>query len=125
MFGSLAWLLRLWQQGQFGSGVSVNFGWFLAAMALMLWTWWAIVRSVTSVEDKQLHQTWVWDKRMDLADLAFAKLIRVRGLEWLVAPRLYVRTLLGKMAVFYTADPAVIAEFERLVEELRAFRNLG
>lgn len=124
VFGSLAWLLRLWHQGQLGSGVSVNLAWFLAALAVMLWTWWAIVRSVTTIDGRQLHQTWVWDKRMPFDDLAYAKLVRVRGLEWLVAPRLYVRTLLGKMAIFYAADPAVVGEFERLVDELREFRAL-
>lgn len=124
VFGSLAWLLRLLQRGQLGPQLSVNLAWFLAAMAMMLWTWWAIVRSTTGVDDRQLHQTWVWDKRMDLADLATAKLMRVRGLEWLIAPRLYVRTLVGRMAIFYTADPAVVAEFERLAAELREFRAL-
>lgn len=124
VFGSLAWLLRLVDRGLLGSHLSVNVAWFLAAMAMMLWTWWAIVRSTTGVDDLRIHQTWVWDKRMELADLATAKLMRVRGLEWLIAPRLYVRTLLGKMAIFYAADPAVIAEFERLVAELKDFRAL-
>lgn len=124
VFGSLAWLLRLMERGLLGSQLSVNVAWFLAALAMMLWTWWAIVRSTTGVDDRQIHQTWVCDKRMELADLATAKLMRVRGLEWLVAPRLYVRTLVGKMAIFYAADPAVVAEFERLAAELREFRAL-
>ena len=33
-------------------------------------------------------QRWIWDKHMALDDLAFGKLIRVRGLDWLIAPRL-------------------------------------
>ena len=44
-------------------------------------------------------------------------------LDWLIAPRLYVRTLLGKFAVFYAADPSMLAEFERLLAELKAFRG--
>jgi len=124
VFGSLAWFVRLWQLGRLGSDLSVNLAWFLAAMAMLLWCWWAMVRSVTTVDDKQLHQTWVWDKRMVLDDLASAKLVRVRGFEWLIAPRLYVRTFVGKMGIFYAADPALVAEFERLVQELRTLRGL-
>ena len=54
-----------------------------------------------------------------LRELAYGKLIRVRGLEWLIAPRLYVRTLTGKFAVFYAASPEMVVEFERLVSERR------
>lgn len=121
--GCVGWLLRLWSHGRLGDGVSVNLAWFLGALALMAWTWWAIVRSVTTLDGRGLHQTWLWDKRMAFDDLAYARLIRVRGLDWLVAPRLYVRTLLGKFAVFYAADPALTAECERLVRELQAFRS--
>ncbi|MBA2964006.1 MULTISPECIES: hypothetical protein [Ramlibacter] len=121
--GSAAWAVRLWSQGQLGSGLHVNLAWFLAALAMMAWSWWCMVTSVTTLDTVQLHQTWVWNKRMELRELAYAKLIRVRGLDWLIAPRLYVRTLPGKFAVFYAADPALAAEFERLVAELKAFRN--
>jgi hypothetical protein len=31
--------------------------------------------------------------------------------------------LMGKFAVFYAADPAMLAEFERLIRELKAFRG--
>jgi len=47
----------------------------------------------------------------------------LRGLDWLIAPRLYLRTLPGKFAVFYLADPALLAESQRLVRELKAFRG--
>ena len=56
-------------------------------------------------------------------ELAYAKLIRVRGLEWLMAPRFYVRTLLGKFAVFYVSSADVQAECERLRAELATFRD--
>lgn len=99
-------------------------GWFIGGVLLLLYTWWHILRSVTSIDEQGLHQSWVWDKHMDLRELAYGKLIRVRGLEWLIAPRLYVRTLMGKFSVFYAASPAMIAEFERLVIELKAFRSM-
>lgn len=99
-------------------------GWFLGGVLLLVYTWWHILRSVTRIDEQALYQSWVWDKQMDLRELAYGKLIRVRGLEWLIAPRLYVRTLMGKFTVFYAASPAMVAEFERLVLELKAFRSM-
>ena len=122
--GCAVWLIQLWSAGALGSAKSSGLGWFVAGMALMVWTWFAIMTSRTRLDDKGLHQRWIWDKHMALDDLAFGKLIRVRGLDWLVAPRLYVRTLMGKFAVFYAASPEMLAEFERLVEELRKARAL-
>ena len=118
VFGSAAWFAVLWSGGKLQGAT-----WFLAALAMMLYTWWCIVRSVTRLDAEGLHQTWIWDKKMELRELAYGKLIRVPGLDWLIAPRLYVRTLLGKFAVFYAADPKMITEFERLIAELKAFRT--
>jgi hypothetical protein len=70
-----------------------------------------------------IHQTWIWDKHMRYDELAYAKLIRIRGLEWFMAPRFYVRTLMGKFAVFYVSSPHVQHECERLSAELSAFRE--
>jgi hypothetical protein len=75
------------------------------------------------LDDKGIHQTWIWDKHMSYDELAYAKLIRVRGLEWFMAPRFYVRTLMGKFAVFYVSSPQVQHECERLGAELSAFRE--
>lgn len=99
-------------------------GWFIAGLLLVAYTWVTILRSVTRLDAVALHQSWMWDKRLDLADLAYCKLIRVKGLDWLIAPRLYARTLMGKFSVFYAASPAMLAEFERLTSELKAFRQM-
>lgn len=123
--GCILWAARLWLQGKLGTGLSVNLGWFVAGLVMLAWTWWAVVRSVTRIAPDELRQSWIWTRRIATRDLAYAKLIRVRGLEWLVAPRLYVRTLLGKFAVFYVSDRQLLAESERLVAQLRAFRNFG
>jgi hypothetical protein len=122
--GAAGWFWHLWLAGRVGAGTESIFSWFVAALLLMLCTWWSIVRSVTCLDGAQLRQSWLWNKKMDLRELAYAKLIRVRGLDWLIAPRLYARTLEGKFAVFYTADARMIAEFERLVGELADFRKL-
>jgi hypothetical protein len=115
------WLWQLWQGGKISHDGS-TLGWFAAALAMMSYTLWHIWRSVTTLDEKRIHQSWVWDKAFDMRELAYAKLIRVPGLDWLIAPRLYVRTMLGKFAVFYAADPAMVGEFARIAKELDAFR---
>ncbi|MDB5942247.1 MAG: hypothetical protein JWQ13_1813 [Ramlibacter sp.] len=119
------WFVQLWLAGKVSGGPVSIFSWFLAALAVMVSTWWSVVRSVTRMDGRELQQTWLWNKKMELRELAYGKLIRVPGLDWLIAPRLYLRTLEGKFAVFYAADPRMIAQFERLVAELKAFRRLA
>lgn len=98
-------------------------GWIIAALAMMTYTLWHVLRGRTRVDAQAIEQSWVWTKRMELSQMAYAKLVRVPGLEWLVAPRLYTRSVTGRMAVFYTADPALLAVFARLESDLRAARN--
>lgn len=90
---------------------------------MMAYTEWHIVRGKTTLDSTCLQQSWVWAKRTELRDLAYAKLIRVRGLDWLIAPRLYTKTFSGKLAVFYAAAPEMLAEFQRLEQELKTLRN--
>jgi hypothetical protein len=122
---AVAWLWRMWQSGQLGNQAQGTSGvlWFAAATLLMAYSTWHILRSRTTITPDALEQTWVWDKRMELRELAYAKLIRVRGLDSIIAPRLYARTLAGKFTVFYSASPVQLADFERLVRELRIFRG--
>lgn len=118
------WLASLWRAGALGSGGSSGLAWLLSGLALMLYTWWHILTSRTRLDETALQQSWIWDKKLELRELAYCKLIRVRGLDWLIAPRLYARTLMGKFTVFYTCDPLLLADFERLVRELAAFRRM-
>lgn len=123
--GCAIWLFNLWRSGHLsstGSWQSNGLGWTVAAMALLGWTLWAILTSRTSLNSTALLQTWIWDKSVELNDLAYCKLIRVPGLDWLIAPRLYVRTLMGKISVFYAAQGPLLAEFERLSKELSRHR---
>ena len=128
--GCAAALTQMGLAGQLGQPTSagapvasVGLSWFAAGLLLMGVTWWNILRSVTRLDADGLHQSWVWNKHMPMRDLAYAKLIRVRGLDWLIAPRLYVRTLDGKFAVFYAASPQLLAAFERLGSSLKTFRH--
>jgi hypothetical protein len=122
-FGAAAWMGSLWLSGKAAGGVVSIFSWFLAALAILGCMWWWILRSRTRIDAEGLHQSWFWHKHIAMRELAHVQLLRVRGLEWLIAPRLYARTFAGKMVVFYAADPALLREFERLGEELTAFRK--
>jgi hypothetical protein len=122
------WLLSLWLQGKFGGHADLeglrHAGWFVLAWALLVCTAWFVLISRIRLDASGISQSWMWAKHFDLDDLAVAQLIRIRGLEWLIAPRLYVRNLAGKFNFFYVADPTVMAELDRLCSELKSFRQM-
>ena len=117
------WLALVWiVESRRGHGGSTLLLWFFAAFAMCVFFLFWILRSRTSIDAQALHQTWYTDKHIAIADLADVGVLRVRGLEWLVTPRVHARTLMGKFAIFHAADPEVLAEFERLAREVRVFR---
>jgi hypothetical protein len=118
---ALVWGWQLWSTGTIALTLSSS-GWLFAALCLMVYTSWYIFNGKTILDNTTLEQTWVWHKRAELRQLAYVKLIRMRGLEWLVAPRLYTKTYAGKLAIFYASSPAMLAEFERMESELKALR---
>lgn len=97
--------------------------WGLMAWGLMAATVWAIERSRTRLDSEELVQTWLWTKRMQVRELAYARLIRWAPLDWLIAPRLYLRNLSGRFTVIYCADPLLLEDMQRLCRELAAFRQ--
>jgi hypothetical protein len=115
------WLALVWL-GDKQAGRSL-LAWFFAAFVMLVFFWWWILKSRTRIDAQGLHQTWYADKHMATADLATVVVHRFRGFEWLFAPRVQVRTLMGKYAVFQAADAHVLDEFERLARELQAFRR--
>lgn len=115
---ALAWATHMWNTGLLEWTVQSS-GWLVAALAMMSYTVWHIINGITTLDDKALQQTWVWRKRVELPELAYAKLIRVRYLEWLIAPRLYTRTFSNKLAVFYAISPAMLQEFQRIEQALK------
>jgi hypothetical protein len=119
------WLALVWL-GERAKGNGTGGGllaWFFAAFVMLVFFWWWILRSRTRIDEQGLHQSWYTDKHVAIADLAAVGVVRLRGLEWLVAPRVHARTLMGKFTVFHAADPALLDEFARLSRELQAFRQ--
>jgi len=104
--------------------VTTDYLWLWAAWGIMAYTVGHLLMGKTTLTSNGLEQTWIWNKKVELRDLAYAKLIRVPGLDWLVAPRLYVRTLMGKFTVIYACHPDMVEEFKRLSTELKAFRSM-
>jgi hypothetical protein len=114
-----SWMYQLWSTGRLAANSTMapsnGLIWLLCGLALMVYTLFAFYTSKTSLSDTHLKQTWIWDKEVALPELVYAKLIRVRGLDWFIAPRLYVRTMMGKFHVFYAAEKPMIQAFEKLV----------
>jgi hypothetical protein len=114
----LFWMLRL--RLPWGQSLTV---WAWAAWAMMFYSTWVVQRSRLRIGDGLIAQDWMWRKQVAICDLASLRLIRVRGLEWLMAPRVYTRTLQGRPMVFYCADPMLLSEFERMGRELASWRE--
>ena len=108
------WAYVLWSNGKLGASMTSSVLWLLAALVLMFITVFYVFRSVTSVSSSHLKQSWIWNKEMPIRDLAYVKLIRLRGFDWLIAPRLYARTHGGKFASFYASTPDVLKQFESI-----------
>ena len=84
---------------------------------MLAWMGWAILRGRTTLSHQELRQRWVWTQRMEVRELAQARLVRVRGLEWLIAPRLLVKRRNGAIGWFQSADPALLTAFAQRVGE--------
>ena len=117
------WLALVWEADHARGGTNSLLVWFFAALAMLVFFTFWILRSRTRIDTQGIHQTWFADKHMPMADLALVSVIRIRGFEWLVAPRVHVRTLNGKFTVFQAAGPQLLDEFARLSREVQAFRQ--
>lgn len=112
MFGTTVWravAAGVWAQSDANART-------LAGLAVLLVAagYWGILTSRTRIDGLSIRQTWVWPKQAALAELTQVKLIQVPGLNWLIAPRLVVRTGGLMLTTFHAADPQVLAAFRRL-----------
>lgn len=118
MLGLVLWGVRLVQGSQL-SGINQDvLLWGVAAFALLAYMWWVLLRSRTTLTPETLSQTWFWRKTTPLGHITYARFMRLRGLEWLIAPRLYVRAGPGPFVAYHAATPALWAEFQRIAEQL-------
>jgi hypothetical protein len=86
----------------------------LIAAAMVVAGYWTVLFSRTAIDDGEIRQSGLLPRRVALADIGQLKLIRVRGLEWLVTPRLVVRSRGSGLSTFYCADRGVLQAVEQL-----------
>lgn len=88
--------------------------WALCGYLAVLYMGVILLRSTTTVGPEHLRQAWFWRKEVPLAAISDARLMRWRGMEWLVAPRLYVRSGPGPWIGYHGASPELWAAFEQI-----------
>jgi hypothetical protein len=117
------WAIRVVIQNGANTADPTLLSWVLAGCGLVVAMWWVMVRSTTSLTSENLTQTWFWKKNTPVADIGYAKFMRIKGLEWLIAPRLYVRTGHGPFKTYYAGDPALWPAFEAMSAYFRPYKN--
>jgi hypothetical protein len=90
-----------------------QWGFLLAVVAVIASGYWGILTSQTSCDSQCIEQTWLWCKRVNIAEITQLKLVALPGLNGLVVPRLVVRTGYG-LTTFHAGDPDVYARFKLL-----------
>lgn len=115
LFGFGIWSLPSLRTAQWTTSALVVMG--IAALCVV-WVGYWIVYSRTRLEGDELVQTWLWDKRVKAQDVAQLKLVHIRMLERLIAPRLLVRRRMGGITWFHAYDPQVLIAFGQRVAEL-------
>ncbi len=86
----------------------------LVWMAALLFTYFWIWVSRTSVDAITIRQSWFWKKSVRIADISDVKFVCVPHLEWLIAPRIVVKVSGRGSYTFYAADREVIRSFAKL-----------
>ena len=72
-----------------------------------------ILKSKTTLTNEKIIQSWIFTKEVDLKDITQIKLIQLHSLNWIIVPRLMVRTHRG-LFVFQTADLMILENFRQL-----------
>ena len=102
-FAWLGWDAQVW--GAMGWG---GRGFAVVALGVVIGGYLGILTSRTSFDGQTIEQSWLWKKKVALPEITQLKLIHVRGLEWLVVPRLVVRRGALGLMTFHVADPQVL-----------------
>ena len=93
----------------------------LCALLIVGVGYWHVLRSRTRIDASHLRQgVGPMQRSVALADIAQLLLIRVRGLEWLITPRLVVRSRSLGRCSFHCADARLLRAFEQLAYGARA-----
>lgn len=110
-FGSLA--LMAPSDVQSSPLAASDWGFIVAIVAVIGSGYWSVLTSRTRCDGQCIEQTWLWRKKVRLADISQIKLISLPGLSWLVVPRLVVRTGYG-LTTFHAGNAALFSRFKLL-----------
>ncbi len=88
---------------------------FALAAVLIGWVGWWMVFSRTRFCGDAVVQTWLWDKRVRVEDVATFKIVHWPWLQAIVAPRMLVRRRGGGITWVHAADPALLVAFGQAV----------
>jgi len=117
--GLTTWMGVLVAQGRLDLFDGRGGGLWMAAWAMLLAFAVAIWLSRSGIRNGRLYQRLFWVKEVAETDIAYARMVRIRRLSWLVAPRLYVHTRGLKIFALYAADAAVLDRFEQVAARHR------
>ena len=123
VLGIAVYVVRLWPEDGWLSLGLQSLG-FMAATLVVVLAWlgdicWSRVR----IDDTHIEQTWIWRKRVAIAEISQLKFIYVPYMSWLIAPRLVVRLGVTGWYVFHAADRRVLQRFYQLA--VRGANPLG
>lgn len=115
----LVWAIRLLFADDAPTPAGGLLSWLLVGLALVIYMGIVLLRSQTTLTASTLSQDWFWEKKVALQEVTYVRFMRLRGWEWLIAPRLLVRAGHGPLKSFHAASPHMWAEFERWSQALR------
>jgi hypothetical protein len=95
---------------QYGFGVKMLL--LCAALMLALSYYW-FLRSRTTIDEKGITQSWLYNKHVEWRDVRGAKMIGIPYLSWLFPPRLVVRTG-NSFSTFNGGSRELLIEFAKI-----------
>jgi uncharacterized membrane protein YiaA len=114
VLGIAVYVVRLWPEDGWLSLGLQSLGFMAATLVVVLACLGYICWSRVRIDDTHIEQTWMWRKRVAIAEISQLKLIYVPYLSWLIAPRLVVRLGVTGWYVFHAADRRVLQRFYQL-----------
>lgn len=113
--GACCLLLALWNDAgtSFPAGLA---GVLLGALLVLFAGWWDVLTSRTSIDERAIRQVGLWRREVSFANITACQLVHVRSVEWLIAPRLIVRSGGYGVKTFYVSDKVVLEAIKELIK---------
>jgi hypothetical protein len=87
----------------------------VVGMLIVIAACWGMLTSRTSIDNSHIRQTAPWPRVVTIANITSCQLVHIPRLNWLIAPRLIVRSMGGLGVVtIHAADAGVLRAFGEL-----------